>query len=121
MQRDRGQYAPEQSALPGERLDESGGGVWCGHGSRIAESFGAFTRLAGSKQRIRMKPPVPTNKKASGGRFSSLAERVGFEPTVRRTVHRISSPALSTTQPPFRAASPGGISFGAYFTSKPSV
>ena len=41
-----------------------------------------------------------------------LAERVGFEPTVRRTVHRISSPALSTTQPPFRAA---------HFTSKPGV
>ena len=31
-----------------------------------------------------------------------LAERVGFEPTVRLPVRRISSAVLSTTQPPLR-------------------
>ena len=32
----------------------------------------------------------------------SMAERVGFEPTVRLPVRRISSAVLSTTQPPLR-------------------
>ena len=31
-----------------------------------------------------------------------MAERVGFEPTVRLPVRRISSAVLSTTQPPLR-------------------
>ena len=31
-----------------------------------------------------------------------LAERVGFEPTVRLPIRRISSAVLSTTQPPLR-------------------
>ena len=33
-----------------------------------------------------------------------MAERVGFEPTVRKTVHQISSLAHSTTLTPFREA-----------------
>jgi hypothetical protein len=37
----------------------------------------------------------------------ALAERVGFEPTVRLPVRRISSAVLSTTQPPLREVSPG--------------
>ena len=32
----------------------------------------------------------------------SMAERVGFEPTVRLPIRRISSAVLSTTQPPLR-------------------
>ena len=32
----------------------------------------------------------------------AMAERVGFEPTVRLPVRRISSAVLSTTQPPLR-------------------
>ena len=31
-----------------------------------------------------------------------MAERVGFEPTVRETAHLISNQALSTTQTPLR-------------------
>src|SRR5450759_1143510 len=118
MQRDRGEYAPEQDTFLGERQDESGGGVWCRHGSRITESIGASTRLAWSKQRVQTKPPAPA-KKGSGGHLSSLAERVGFEPTVRRTVHRISSPALSTTQPPFRARPPRGLPSGRILAVSP--
>lgn len=33
-----------------------------------------------------------------------MAERVGFEPTIRSPVCRISSAVLSTTQPPLRFA-----------------
>lgn len=33
-----------------------------------------------------------------------MAERVGFEPTIRLPVCRISSAVLSTTQPPLRFA-----------------
>ena len=35
-------------------------------------------------------------------RREDLAERVGFEPTVRLPVHRISSAAHSTSLPPLR-------------------
>jgi hypothetical protein len=35
-------------------------------------------------------------------KYGLLAERVGFEPTVRLHVHRISSPAHSTTLPPLQ-------------------
>ena len=38
-------------------------------------------------------------------RLTRLAERVGFEPTVRLPVRRISSAVLSTTQPPLRLKS----------------
>ena len=34
--------------------------------------------------------------------ITDLAERVGFEPTVRLPVHRISSAAHSTSLPPLR-------------------
>ena len=34
------------------------------------------------------------------GLFYILAEKEGFEPSIRRTVYRISSPAHSTTLPP---------------------
>ena len=34
----------------------------------------------------------------------AMAERVGFEPTVRSPVRRISNAVLSTTQPPLRVA-----------------
>ena len=47
--------------------------------------------------------PRPTrqkNKKAHEGPFHFLAERVGFEPTVRETVHLISNQAHSTTLAP---------------------
>src|SRR5574343_245883 len=35
-------------------------------------------------------------------RFFILAEKEGFEPSIRRTVYRISSPAHSTTLPPLQ-------------------
>ena len=38
--------------------------------------------------------------------WKDLAERVGFEPTIRLHVYRISSPAHSTTLPPLRDRSP---------------
>jgi hypothetical protein len=38
----------------------------------------------------------------SGTYRGQMAERVGFEPTVRLPVRRISSAVLSTTQPPLR-------------------
>ena len=38
-----------------------------------------------------------------------LAERVGFEPTVRINVHGISSPAHSTTLPPLRIRDHPGL------------
>ena len=41
-------------------------------------------------------------KTPHAGRFCFLAERVGFEPTVRKTVHLISSQAHSTTLAPLR-------------------
>jgi hypothetical protein len=43
-------------------------------------------------------PPPPTVTVRRG----CVAERVGFEPTVRLPVRRISSAVLSTTQPPLR-------------------
>ena len=42
------------------------------------------------------------------GHASAVAERVGFEPTVRLPVHRISSAAHSTSLPPLREASLSG-------------
>ena len=57
-------------------------------------------------------PPGTASKhkeisKASGkphGQAFPMAERVGFEPTIRSPVCRISSAVLSTTQPPLRFA-----------------
>jgi hypothetical protein len=44
----------------------------------------------------------------------SLAERVGFEPTVRLPVHRISSAAHSTSLPPLREDARRGAPKGAW-------
>ena len=48
----------------------------------------------------------PSRPRAGSGRGrrrrTKVAERVGFEPTVRLPVRRISSAVLSTTQPPLR-------------------
>ena len=41
-----------------------------------------------------------------------MAERVGFEPTVRLPVRRISSAVLSTTQPPLRSRAHAGSETG---------
>ena len=42
-------------------------------------------------------------KRPKRGVFSDvLAEKEGFEPSIRRTVYRISSPAHSTTLPPLQ-------------------
>ena len=43
-----------------------------------------------------------------------MAERVGFEPTIRLPVCRISSAVLSTTQPPLRFAGRRLLSAGRY-------
>ena len=44
----------------------------------------------------------PADKPETRLKYGPLAERVGFEPTVRLHVHRISSPAHSTTLPPLQ-------------------
>ena len=46
-------------------------------------------------------------KRPARGRFAFLAERVGFEPTVRLHVRLISSQVHSTTLPPLRRGSHG--------------
>ena len=45
-------------------------------------------------------PPECKKAREFHGLFYILAEKEGFEPSIRRTVYRISSPAHSTTLPP---------------------
>ena len=42
-----------------------------------------------------------------------MAEREGFEPSVRLPVRSLSKGVLSTTQPPFRVAGSGGLNHSA--------
>ena len=47
-------------------------------------------------------PAVVTDSPGSAAQRKEVAERVGFEPTLRFPVNRISSAARSTTLPPLR-------------------
>ena len=69
----------------------------------------------GESQRLGERAPETRldSREESQGALAKMAERVGFEPTVRLPVRRISSAVLSTTQPPLRCegarrGNPGG-------------
>ena len=67
------------------------------HGPNIAAQVG----MGSTKARSSAGYKVSRQPETSAGGF--VAERVGFEPTVRLPVRRISSAVLSTTQPPLRS------------------
>ena len=58
----------------------------------------------GESQRLGERAPETRldSREESQDALAKMAERVGFEPTVRLPVRRISSAVLSTTQPPLR-------------------
>ncbi len=71
----------------------------CGDGKRVpqarAQPASAQTQSLMQVTRSRPEPREPQR--------DMMAERVGFEPTIRLPVCRISSAVLSTTQPPLRS------------------
>src|SRR4051794_22451115 len=64
--------------------------------------FECISAVAQPTQSGALEPEYRCMKKRNEIKYSVMAERVGFEPTVRLPVRRISSAVLSTTQPPLR-------------------
>ena len=68
---------------------------------RFEEGWARRPSPSNPTRRARMRPaPLRQNKKGPDGALFVLAERVGFEPTVRSPVRLISSQVHSTTLPP---------------------